>query len=257
MYTKPKPGRSTIPLAIRFWSHVNKRGPLPTKGQARGRCWFWMGHRGGRVAQDKRRYGGYGLVTIEGGRIVGAHRLAWQLEYGPIGQGRQVLHRCDNPPCVRPSHLFLGGPKSNTADCVQKRRMVWQKRGYQPAKGEGVSTATATWAQVKLLRKTFRAGQESIADAAQRVGVTEAAAARVLRNESWRDKRYEPKSGMRLFRRHGAATKKAVLTWPQVDEIRRLYAKGGETYRSLAQRFKVSFPTIRLIVLRETWRVRQ
>lgn len=64
---------------------------------------------------------GYGRVVIEG-RKVFAHRLAYSLKYGPIPEGMQVLHSCDNPPCCNPNHLFLGTQKDNMADMRSKGR---------------------------------------------------------------------------------------------------------------------------------------
>jgi hypothetical protein len=63
----------------------------------------------------------YGVVN-EGQRKHKAHRVAWTLAVGPIPDGLNVLHRCDNPPCVRSSHLFLGSQTENRADCVAKGR---------------------------------------------------------------------------------------------------------------------------------------
>lgn len=88
-------------------------------------CWLWIG------ARNKK---GYGLIHILGGiydfmpnschRL--AHRIAYQEFKGSI-QGWDVLHRCDNPPCVNPDHLYLGTDADNTADKVNRGRLVVQK----------------------------------------------------------------------------------------------------------------------------------
>jgi hypothetical protein len=88
----------------RFWSHVRK-----TDG-----CWLWLGNQGRRVLP-------YGLVTWHGRRVY-CHRKVWELTYGPIPNGMQVLHSCDVPYCVRPDHLFLGTQQVNVDDCVKKGR---------------------------------------------------------------------------------------------------------------------------------------
>lgn len=87
---------------MRFWEKVDPSGD----------CWVWTG---------RARNRGYGVVSVDGrGRL--AHRVAWELERGPIPEGLNVLHRCDNPPCVRPDHLFLGTQADNMADMTEKKR---------------------------------------------------------------------------------------------------------------------------------------
>lgn len=90
-------------LLRRFWSKV-------TKGDG---CWEWHG------ARFKQ---GYGILTI-GGKSLLAHRVSVELSTGkPIPEGMLVCHHCDNPPCVRPDHLFVGTDGDNVRDCVQKGR---------------------------------------------------------------------------------------------------------------------------------------
>lgn len=91
-------------IETRFWSHVHK---TPT-------CWVWTG-----TTNKSRR--GYGIM-VHGGVRVQAHRLAHTLLVGPIPEGMFVCHHCDNPPCVRPDHLFLGTQADNIHDMMQKGR---------------------------------------------------------------------------------------------------------------------------------------
>ena len=87
----------------RFWDKV-KKGPD---------CWEW-------TACINRREG-YGIFTkVCGTRL--AHRISWIFEYGEIPEGMCVLHRCDTPGCVRPSHLFLGTQRDNLHDMYSKKR---------------------------------------------------------------------------------------------------------------------------------------
>lgn len=64
---------------------------------------------------------GYGSQRV-GGRTVLAHRVAFERANGPIPNGLHVLHRCDNPPCVNPEHLFLGSHQDNMDDRQRKGR---------------------------------------------------------------------------------------------------------------------------------------
>lgn len=94
--------RST--LSERFWKRVDK-----TTG-----CWLWLGQ----VKKDGLRYG---LLKIKYKHAY-AHRVAWELVNGSIPEGLEVLHHCDVPHCVRPTHLFLGTQEDNMHDMAAKGR---------------------------------------------------------------------------------------------------------------------------------------
>lgn len=89
----------------RFWSKV-------ARTQNEADCWLWLG---------ATRAGGYGSIKV-GRKLEMAHRVSYLLAHGSIDEGLCVLHRCDNPSCVNPSHLFLGTKKDNTADRISKGR---------------------------------------------------------------------------------------------------------------------------------------
>lgn len=78
-------------------------------------CWDWVGGTTSGHGEE------YGRVCIDQEQIL-AHRVAWTMANGPISQGMNVLHKCDNPLCVNPSHLFLGTQLDNATDKYRKGR---------------------------------------------------------------------------------------------------------------------------------------
>lgn len=104
-------------LEERFWEKV----------QITDGCWFWLG--------STFHFGhGQFSVTEDGKRKnKKAHRVAWELVKGPIPDGMCVLHRCDNPPCVRvDDHLFLGTVTNNNQDSWDKGRAYLKRAGDHP-----------------------------------------------------------------------------------------------------------------------------
>lgn len=100
------------PLEVRFWAKVQKGAP--------DECWLWTG---------ATTHGGYGVIRF-GQRNVGAHRVAVALDGREVGS-MDVMHTCDNPPCVNPVHLVVGTAQANALDMVAKERMSHQ-RNHQP-----------------------------------------------------------------------------------------------------------------------------
>ena len=91
-------------LAARFWPKVDKRGP--------DECWPW---------RASLKSNGRGQIGINQ-KPVGAHRVAWELTFGPIPEGMDIMHSCDNPPCCNPAHLSPGTHQENMADMAKKNR---------------------------------------------------------------------------------------------------------------------------------------
>ncbi len=118
------------PLIDRFWDSVHK-----TDG-----CWEWKGQLQYKFIPSLQ----YGIFNI-GDRHYRAHRWIYEYLYGPVPKGMFVCHRCDNPSCVRPEHLFLGTNSDNQKDCAQKGRN-WHQKNHTVGhpviyvKGEKVGT---------------------------------------------------------------------------------------------------------------------
>lgn len=111
------------PIGERFWSRVNKLGPIHPTQPELGECWMWTGTKTGRD--------GYGGIFIAHHQRPGfryprptyVHRLSWELANGPIPPARQVLHSCDRPSCVNPTHLRLGDHAANMNDAAVRGRL--------------------------------------------------------------------------------------------------------------------------------------
>ena len=126
-------------------------------------CWIWTGalHKG---------WGSYG--TCGQGY---AHRLSWKIHHGDIPPGLYVCHRCDNPPCVNPDHLFLGNAVENMRDAVDKGRVP---------RGERHCCAKLTERAVRLIRRRAANGELQVSLAAE-FGVTQSAIHLVVRRMRW------------------------------------------------------------------------
>ncbi len=148
--------RKAAPLADRFWPKVDRRGP--------DECWEWQAGKGEH---------GYGLIGLgrRGSGQAGAHRVSWALANGPIDASIHVCHRCDNPPCVNPAHLFLGTRSDNMQDMV--------------AKGRYVGRSILTRAQADEIRAIHNAGGVTGADIARRFGVSPAAVYAIVKGKRW------------------------------------------------------------------------
>jgi len=166
------PGRDAPELResdhARFWSKVDKNGPVPAHRPDLGPCWLWT------AGLTKR--GKYGQFMVRG-RVLKAHRLAFELLRGPVNE-LCVCHHCDNPPCCNPGHMFLGTHERNHNDMRAK------KRHFVPdsPKGELHHSACLTVEQVKLIRSSPERGT----DLAKKLGVTQSAVSRVRLGKVWK-----------------------------------------------------------------------
>jgi hypothetical protein len=157
-----------IPIENRFWTKVEVRGE--------DECWPWIA--------GMRNSDNYGCVRYED-RVEAAHRVAWRLSRGPIPDGLQVLHSCDNPRCVNPKHLFLGTNNDNVQDKVRKGR------SYR-ACGEQSGTHKLTNDAVREIRRKYAQGEATHKQLAREFGVVEGTIGFVLREETWKGIKEEP-----------------------------------------------------------------
>lgn len=148
--------------AARFWAKVDK-------ASSPSGCWLWIAGTSG----------GYGRFNI-GGRVEGAHRVAWALRVGPLPDGMDVLHNCpggDNPRCVNPAHLFLGTQSDNDRD-------MWAKGRARPGRtpGEAHHRARLTEADVRAIRSS----SDRQCDLVRRYGVSQATIWQIIKRQTWK-----------------------------------------------------------------------
>lgn len=161
--------------ADRFWLRVDKSGD----------CWIWIGpktgHGYGQFQSNKKRYK--------------AHRYAWELENGPIPIGLEACHRCDNPACVRPSHIFLATHAENMRDCSRKGRNGMQRYPERSSlrnvdtrvqvRGEQQGNAKLTADKVRAIRQ-MRADGVMTSVIAANMGIATSTVQRIVRRADWK-----------------------------------------------------------------------
>lgn len=154
----------TKTLEQRYWEKVDKNGP--TMPHMTTPCWEWMG---------RRNDYGYGDFNVNN-RCAKAHRVGFQLEYGPIPQGLQVCHKCDNPSCQNPDHLFLGTNYDNAQDRELKGR-GHDKRGEKNGRAKLIRSQIIEIVNLK--------GKERIRITAARYGVSYATVNEIQSKKIW------------------------------------------------------------------------
>ena len=152
-------GPTPKPLSERLWAKVEK---VPCG------CWEWRG------AKDRKGYGKIGVGSLKDGtrRIEITSRAAWIVTNGEIPNGLFVCHRCDNPSCCNPDHMFLGTCSDNLRDMAKKFRGTKKNRR--------LSDDTVT--EILSLAKSM-----SQAKIGKMVGVTQSCVGRIIRGEVYRD----------------------------------------------------------------------
>jgi hypothetical protein len=138
----------------RFWRGVNRGSP--------DSCWEWL-----KSVKAGLGYGQFGFA----GKTLASHRVAYKIAFGPFDESLDVCHKCDNPPCCNPSHLFLGTASDNMRDAVRKGRKQWK----------------LDWDKVREMRRLYSEEGYSFVELSRSFGVTGVFVARVVRNEVWID----------------------------------------------------------------------
>lgn len=133
-------------------------------------CWEWIGFR---------NWAGYGQTTVLRGRVqkrLKMHRVMWMIANGDIPEGMGVLHKCDNPPCCNPDHLFLGTHKQNMDDMTQK--------GRRPT-GEQCAWSKLVESDVKEIRQ-MRASGYALKTISKKFGIVDSMVSQIIHRKRWK-----------------------------------------------------------------------
>lgn len=144
----------------RFWEKVNILGP--------NECWEWQAY----------RRKGYGIFGMRSRNVTGAHQFSALLAFGPVPDGKEVLHSCDNRACVNPAHLSYGTRQDNMDDMKARGREV------HPA-GDDCPTSKLTSAKVVEIRRRLEQG-ESQASIAKGFGITSENVHHIRLRHTWK-----------------------------------------------------------------------
>jgi predicted XRE-type DNA-binding protein len=231
---------STFPhksLQERFWSNVNITDLFE--------CWNWIG--------DINNLG-YGRLSFKGQRTK-AHRLSYTLNIGPILGNLFVCHKCNNPSCVNPSHLYLGTSQDNMTDKVKANR---QSHASSPGEKNGMSVLTESQViEIIGLLKTANMTQKEIA---KKYSTGRSAISHINLNNTWT---YLPRPQILLDKIANKGPLKgenhphAKLTETQVVEIIRLLKTKSMKQQDIADRFSTSFQNISAIKMGHKWKYLQ
>lgn len=161
-YVSGHNGRN-LPAQERFWHHVSPGAPEE--------CWLWRG---------ATMRNGYGQMSV-GAHTPGAHRVSWEIHFGPIPDGMFVCHRCDTRNCVNPHHLFLGTHSDNMRDMAEKGRATQRPI---PLRGEDSPHAKFKNQDILLIREMAAQGivQRVIAE---QFGTSQQVIANIVNRRRW------------------------------------------------------------------------
>lgn len=145
-------------------------------------CWLWTA---------MLNHAGYGILGVSVANKTTpklAHRLSYETHVGPIPEGMYVCHRCDQPSCVNPAHLFVGTQQANMADMLAEGRSSAGK-SFAGRRGENHGMAKLDWGKVDEIRAKYAAGGVSQRDLGAEYGVAHRTIGLIVRGSLWTEEK--------------------------------------------------------------------
>jgi len=188
----------------KFWLRVNKLGDND--------CWCWNTY------ISKSGYGQFKFCYLSKYYQFTASRVSYELKVGLIPDGLLVCHKCDNPKCVNPKHLFLGTQKDNMDDKVNKNRQ---------ARAENNGRSKLNWEIVNEIRKSYPINKNT-SELSKKYNIDSSMIINILKGENWIDENYKPiHIEKQLFKK--GHTISMVISTEKVIEIKKLINEGLST----------------------------
>lgn len=181
-------------------------------------CWIWRGH--------KNKFG-YGIFEFRFENIryrYLAHRASYELNHGKIQKGLLVCHKCDNPECINPNHLFLGDDNDNTKDKVLKGRQYRK----------------LNWDQVNLIREQYLNNNRiNLSNLAKQFNIGRDHVRNILDGEFWKDENYiPPKKTIDIYKSRSLSIDKAIELKKAINN------RGKTTLSQIAIKFNVKISLV-------------
>ena len=211
-----------------FWNKVNYPGNDVE-------CWEWTAAKG----SNKRVYGTFSIKSSKYHKTFRDHRFAWEFYNGPIPDGLLVCHKCDNPACCNPEHLFLGTEQDNMTDKINKNRQII-------VRGSDVGTSKLTEIDIDEILSGISSGKyQKVSQICNMYNVEDHAIQRILKGERWSHYIFQKytKSQLQQIRAKIHKDTSSKLDETKVTQIKSMLRQNS-SINLIAQQFNVTTQTI-------------
>lgn len=211
----------------RFWSHIDKK--------EENECWIW------KKCKSKDGYGQIGYTRNNERKTLKTHRVAYELAYGKIPEGLEVMHICDNPPCCNPSHLSLGTHAENIKDMYLKNRGA-------DTKGTLNGRSILSEKEVLEIRELYKSKNTTYKKLANNFNVSPGCIKSIILGLNWKE------IGGKMDVYEDVRYTISKVSKEEVRDIRKLREQEGWSLKSLCDKYNMSKSGMYSIISYETWK---